>query len=122
MVWPAGFLEGVPDARHQTIARSTSCGDVAVDEGFLVGRHTGRSLAPDGERIEPTGDAVRIRACDVMEVRDGAVASHRFDHGRMERLGRLGPGGAGADRLRIAAGPAGTCPAADAVDRPPRAS
>lgn len=71
VAWLAGFFEGFPDADYQAIAKH-ECGDVAIDEGFLVGTHTGTLSTPDGERIEPTGNAVRIRSCDVMEVRDAS--------------------------------------------------
>jgi len=89
VAWLAGFFEGFPDAGYEAIAKH-ECDDVAIDEGFLVGTHTGPLSMPDGERIEPTGNAVRIRSCDVMEVRDGVVASHRFYYDQMELLSQLG--------------------------------
>ena len=55
------FIAAFPDASYETAYEHES-GDNAIDEGFLVGTHTGPLAGPDGESIAPTGKAVR-HAC-----------------------------------------------------------
>jgi ketosteroid isomerase-like protein len=64
-------------------------GDTAVDEGYLLGTHTGPLATPDGE-IAPTGRSMRIRECDVLTVQDGLATSHRFYYDLLDFTAQLG--------------------------------
>src|SRR5688572_12287164 len=48
------FIEAFPDARYEYIAKHES-GNVAIDEGYLVGTNTGPLQASGGESIPATG-------------------------------------------------------------------
>ena len=61
----------------------------AIDEGYLVGTHTGSLRLPDGQSVPATGKSVRIRGCDAATVQNGRVTSHRFYFDQMEFLGQL---------------------------------
>src|SRR5215211_4428744 len=71
------FLEAFPDAEYES-AHEHEAGATAIDEGYLVGTHTGPLSGPDGEDIPATGRKVRLRACDIATVEGGVVTSHRF--------------------------------------------
>jgi ketosteroid isomerase-like protein len=71
-------------------AHEHESGDTAIDEGYLVGTHTGPLEAPTGESIPATGKRVRVRAGDAATVANGVVTSHRFYFDQMEFLGQLG--------------------------------
>ncbi|MBA2383380.1 MAG: ester cyclase, partial [Actinobacteria bacterium] len=78
-----------PDASWESAHKHES-GNVAIDEGYVVGTHTGPLPMPDGQSIPPTGKSVRVRGCDAATVEDGRVKSHRFYFDQMELLGQLG--------------------------------
>jgi ketosteroid isomerase-like protein len=101
-----------PDMSWETAHQSES-GDTAIDEGYLVGTHTGPLATPEGE-LPPTGRSIRIRECDVITVRDGACVSHRFYYDRLEFMTQLGlaeAGGPGVPAPRAAAEQATRTPA-----------
>ena len=87
--WLAGFAEAFPDGSWEG-SQAYECGDTAIDEGFLVGTHTGPLVLPDGQSIPATGKSVRLRACDVATVQNGRATSHRFYFDQMELLQQLG--------------------------------
>ena len=87
--WFTRFTEAFPDASWES-SRAHECGDTAVDEGYLVGTHTGSLRLPDGQSVPATGKSVRIRGCDAATVQNGRVTSHRFYFDQMEFLGQLG--------------------------------
>jgi ketosteroid isomerase-like protein len=89
VAWAGEFFDAFPDARYEP-AHEHEAGDTAIDEGYFVGTHTGPLAGPDGETIPPTGKSVRVRACDIVTVKDGSVTSHRFYFDQMEFLGQLG--------------------------------
>jgi hypothetical protein len=76
------------EARLET-AETLEIGNIAVDEGFLTGTHTGPLRTPDGD-VEPTGKRVRIRSCDIVAVSGGVAVSHRFYYSELEFLIQLG--------------------------------
>lgn len=82
------FAEAFSDMSFEPLEK-LDVGDIAVDEGVLAGRHTGTLHSPDGD-IAPTGKTVRLRSCDVVTVRDGVAASHRFYFDQVEFLTQLG--------------------------------
>lgn len=82
------LMAAFPDATYETTHEHES-GDVAIDEGFMVGTHTSPLAGPDGE-IAPTGKSVRLRACDVAVVKDGLVTEWRLYFDQLEFLGQLG--------------------------------
>lgn len=89
---------GFPDAGWES--RSTiEVGDIAIDEGWFVGTHTDVLSTPDGD-LPPTGKAVRARAFDILEVRDGRCVSHRMYYDQLDLMEQLG----------LAEAPAGAAP------------
>jgi ketosteroid isomerase-like protein len=87
--WLSGFLEACPDGVYE-LAHAHECGGTAVDEGYLVGTHTGPLVMPDGEVVPPTGRRVRLRSCDIATVEDGLITSHRFYYDQVEFMIQLG--------------------------------
>ena len=65
-------------------------GNVAIDEGYIVGTNTGPIALGSGETIPATGKSIRIRSCDVLTVKDGVGVSHHFYYDQMELLTQLG--------------------------------
>jgi predicted ester cyclase len=64
--------------------------DRAVDQGTMVGTHTGPLRLPDGSSIPPTGKQLRVRAIDVAKVEDGRIVRHDFYFDQLEMLSQLG--------------------------------
>lgn len=87
--WLLKFGEAFPDARYEQV-NAFEIGDTAIDEGFLTGTNTGPLPMPGGDSLPPTGKAIRLRACDLATVKDGAVTGHRFYFDQMEFLSQLG--------------------------------
>ncbi|MDJ0457642.1 nuclear transport factor 2 family protein [Arthrobacter sp. NQ7] len=85
----AGFWEAMPDVRYEHADRHEA-GNVAIDEGFVVGTNTGPLALPTGGTLPPTGRQVRVRSCDVATVEDGLITSHRAYFDQLELLGQLG--------------------------------
>jgi steroid delta-isomerase-like uncharacterized protein len=85
----SGFTAAFPDLRWES-AHEHESGNAAIDEGYVVGTHTGPLEAPTGESIPATGKRVRVRSADVATVENGVVTSHRFYFDQMEFLGQLG--------------------------------
>lgn len=90
--WLIKFAGAFPDAKWEQ-ANGFEIGDTAIDEGFFTGTNTGPLPMPGGESVPPTGKAIRLRACDLAKVRDGAITSHRFYFDQMEFLSQLGLAG-----------------------------
>ncbi len=87
--WLTGFSKAFPDVSWEPL-HEHEAGNTAIDEGYVVGTHTGPLEAPTGESIPPTGKQVRVRSVDIATVENGAVTSHRFYFDQMEFLGQLG--------------------------------
>jgi len=87
--WFGQFSTAFPDARWESLT-AYEAGNVAFDEGYVVGTHTGPLEAPDGESIPPTGKSVRVRGCDIATVENGLIKSHHFYFDQMEFFGQLG--------------------------------
>ena len=87
--WLRQFAEAFPDVRYESL-HEHEAGNVAIDEGYVVGTHTAPLPMPNGETLEGTGKQVRIRSCDVVTVDNGRITSHRFYYDQMEFLGQLG--------------------------------
>jgi uncharacterized protein (TIGR02246 family) len=83
------FFEAFSDIRWEEIQRHEA-GDVAIDEGFFTGTHTGPLPNPDGEPIPATGKQVRFRECDVATVAGGRITSHRMYFDQMDLMSQLG--------------------------------
>ncbi|HWH27792.1 MAG TPA: ester cyclase [Mycobacteriales bacterium] len=84
----ANFSEAFSDMSFETV-EALEIGNIAIDEGLLIGRHTGTLRTPDGD-IAPTGKQVRIRECDLLAVREGVAVSHRFYYNELDLLAQLG--------------------------------
>jgi steroid delta-isomerase-like uncharacterized protein len=87
--WMREFNEAMPDLRWEELAKHEA-GNVAIDEGYVVGTHTGPLAMPTGEALPATGKKIRVRGCDIAVVEDGRITSHRFYYDQMEFLGQLG--------------------------------
>lgn len=92
------FAEAFSDMGLE-LTEGLEVGEVAIDEGFLLGRHTGVLRTPDGD-IPPTGKRIRVRSCDIATVRDGVAVSHRFYYDQLDFLAQLGL----VDPQQVAAG------------------
>ena len=88
--WMQEFTRAFPDVRFE-LTGQWDAGDAAIDEGFLIGTHTGPLAGPDGD-IAPTGRQVRLRECDIVKVADGKAREHHFYYDRQELLEQLGVG------------------------------
>ena len=88
LAWMRTFSTAFSDISFEMLA-TIEAGDTAIDEGYLSATHTGTMPGPQGE-IAPTGRRIRVRECDVITVRDGAVVSHRFYYDQLDFLGQLG--------------------------------
>ena len=80
--------EAFPDARYEQVAAHET-GNVAIDEGFVVGTHAGALTGLSGD-VAATDKHVRVRACDVATVEDGVITNHRFYFDQLELLNQLG--------------------------------
>lgn len=87
----AEFTAAFPDGAWEQVWGHES-GDVAIDEGYLVGTHTAAMALPSGESVAPTGKRVRLRGCDVATVKDGQIISHNFYFDQVDLLTQLGLG------------------------------
>ena len=87
--WFGQFSTAFPDASWESAHKHESR-NVAIDEGYVVGTHTGPLPLPGGESVPATGKKVRVRACDAATVENGLVKSHRFYFDQMELLEQLG--------------------------------
>jgi ketosteroid isomerase-like protein len=87
--WLIKFAEAFPDASFEMI-NSLEVGDTAIDEGFFIGTNTGPLPMPGGESVAPTGNAIRVRSCDMATVKDGVITSHRFYFDPMAFMTQLG--------------------------------
>ncbi|MGY1633087.1 ester cyclase [Geodermatophilus sp. SYSU D01186] len=83
-----GFRSAFPDLTWES-GNEYESGDTAIDEGYLVGTHTGTLSGPEGD-IPPTGRALRLRECDLVTVRDGVAVQHRFYYDQLDFLTQLG--------------------------------
>jgi ketosteroid isomerase-like protein len=87
--WIRHTLGAFPDARYE-LASSHEAGDVAIDEGWLVGTNTGPLLTPSGDELPATGRRLRLRSCDVARVSGDRITRHDFYFDQMDFLGQLG--------------------------------
>ncbi|WP_407709093.1 ester cyclase [Arthrobacter nitrophenolicus] len=85
----ADFWEAMPDVHYEHTARHES-GNVAIDEGIIVGTNTGPLHLSPGDTLQPTGKELRVRSCDVATVENGEVTSHHFYFDQVEFLSQLG--------------------------------
>jgi steroid delta-isomerase-like uncharacterized protein len=90
LAWQRRFFTAFPDAKYEPVNEYES-GNTAIDEGYFTGTHTGPLEGPEGEvSIPATGKSVRVRACDLATVENGAITSHRFYYDQVELLSQLG--------------------------------
>lgn len=87
--WNAALDEAFPDARFELTA-GHEAGDCAIDQGDVIGTHTGPLRLPDGSSIAPSGKQVRMRSVDVATVRDGKIVKHDFYYDQLDLLTQLG--------------------------------
>lgn len=89
MEWNRQFFDAFPDAQYE-LWHAHESGNTAIDEGYFVGTNSGPLISPTGESIPPTGQSVRLRACDIATVENGVVTSHRFYFDQAEFFSQLG--------------------------------
>jgi ketosteroid isomerase-like protein len=77
------------DVRYEHSAKYET-GEVAIDEGFVVGTNSGPLHLPTGETLPATGKQLRIRSCDVVKVEGGEITSHHLYFDQVEFLAQLG--------------------------------
>jgi hypothetical protein len=82
------FWESMPDVRYDQTGRHES-GNVAIDEGIIIGTNTGPLRLPSGETLQPTGRELRVHSCDVATVENGEITSHHFYFDQVEFRSQL---------------------------------
>ncbi len=87
--WNNSLDAAFPDMRYELTA-AHEAGDCAIDQGDVIGTHTGPLRLPDGGSIEPTGRQIRMRSADMATVRDGKIVRHDFYYDQLEMLTQLG--------------------------------
>lgn len=83
------FAEGFPDLTYEYLEKHDT-DTAAIDEGFVVGTHSGAFATSTGEMVQPTGKKIRVRSCDVAVVKDGHIVEHRFYYDQMQFAQQLG--------------------------------
>lgn len=87
--WNRPLAEAFPDMQYESSVKHEA-GDCAIDQGEVVGTHTGTFRLPDGSSIPPTGKQVRMRSADMATVRDGKIVRHDFYFDQLDMLMQLG--------------------------------
>jgi len=82
------FKRAFPDASFESMTQYEA-GDTAIDEGNLVGTHTGVLSSPEGE-VAPTGRSLRLRECDILTVANGRAVAHHFYYDQLDFMSQLG--------------------------------
>ena len=83
------LADAFPDVRYE-LQHGHESGNVAIDEGYVVGTHTAPLPLPSGDSVPATGKQIRVRSCDIISVEDGLVTSHHFYFDQLVFLGQLG--------------------------------
>jgi predicted ester cyclase len=83
------FFEAFPDVDYES-AEKNEAGNVAFDEGFILGTNTGPMSLPSGETLPVTGKQIRVRSCHIGTVENGEIISHRMYFDQVEFLKQLG--------------------------------
>jgi ketosteroid isomerase-like protein len=89
MAWYQGQADAFPDSGYESL-HQYEAGNVAIDEGYFTGTHTGQLSGPSGETVPPTGRQFRVRGCDIATVEGGVITRHHFYFDQVEFLGQLG--------------------------------
>lgn len=84
-----GLAEAFPEFGYEQTAAHES-GNVAIDEGYMIGVNTGPLPLPSGDTVGPTGKSIRLRVCDVVTVQEGKAVRHSFYYDQLELLAQLG--------------------------------
>jgi ketosteroid isomerase-like protein len=87
--WNRALDEAFPDM-HYLLSAAHEAGECAIDQGDVVGTHTGPMTLPNGETVEPSGKEVRVRCVDIATVRDGKIVRHDFYFDQLELMAQLG--------------------------------
>ncbi len=84
--WYFSLHDAFPDNGYESAAKYED-GNTAIDEGYLVGTHTGPLELPSGDVVPPTGRSIRVRSCDLARVEGGVITRHHFyfDNGEFAR-------------------------------------
>ena len=62
------LTDAFPDVRYEPLHGHESA-NVAIDEGYVVGTHTGPLPLPSGESVPATGKQIRVRAATLLASR-----------------------------------------------------
>lgn len=83
------FAVAMPDMSFE-MQRDIEAGNIAIDQGEVIGTNTGPLAMPDGSSLEATGKQVRMRAVDVATVENGRISKHDFYFDQFELMSQLG--------------------------------
>jgi steroid delta-isomerase-like uncharacterized protein len=86
-----GWKQAFPDGRG-TVLGAYADGPIAVLEIEWEGTNTGPMETPDGSQMPATGRSGRVRAVQVMEIRDGRVTSNHHYFNLLTLMNALGVG------------------------------
>ncbi len=87
--WNRALDEAFPDMQY-LLTTAHEAGECAIDQGDVVGTHTGTMRLPNGETVAPSGKEVRVRCADIATVRDGKIVRHDFYYDQLELMAQLG--------------------------------
>lgn len=87
--WNRALMDAFPDATFE-LSKGHETEDCAIDQGEMIGTHTGPFRTPEGQTLPPTGKQVRLRAVDVATVQGGRIVRHDFYFDQLEMLAQLG--------------------------------
>lgn len=87
--WNNAFAGAFSDRDYRS-DRELEAGDSAIDQGELIGTHTGPMALPDGQSVPPTGKQIRMRGLDIATVSDGKIVRHDFYFDQLDLLTQLG--------------------------------
>lgn len=87
--WNRAFVDAFSDL-ELNLTQAFETVDCAIDQGEMLGTHTGPLQQPDGQSLPATGKQVRIRAMDVAKVQDGKIIRHDFYFDQLDFLDQLG--------------------------------
>ena len=84
-----GFRKALPDFDWEPL-HEHEAGNVAIDEGYIVGTNNGPIPMPSGDSIPATGKSIRMRECDIATVENGVITTHQLYYDQMDFLSQLG--------------------------------
>jgi len=87
--WHRAFIDAFTDLDYRS-ERALEAQECAIDQGYVIGTHTGPLQLPDGQNLPPTGKQVTLRAVDIATAANGKIVRHDFYFDQLDMLTQLG--------------------------------